>query len=129
MAAKKKTPGKKTNVRRPTARKTGRAQARPAKSASSSKSAGVSLTDVSPSFTVDDLDKSLAFYRDVMGFTIKDRWDRDGQLKAVELAAAGATFYIGQDDWNLGRHRTKGAGFRLYCSTTQDIDSLAKSIK
>jgi len=129
MAAKKKTAGKKTNVRRPTARKTGRADARPAKRASGSKSQGLGLTDVSPSFTVDDLDKSLAFYRDVMGFTIKDRWERDGKLVGVELAAGDATFYIGQDDWNLGRHRTKGAGFRLYCSTTQDIDALAKSLK
>src|SRR4051812_28056549 len=71
----KATPKKNTNRRRPTARKTGRASARPAKSA---RAQGLRLTEASPSFTVNDLDKSLAFYSNVMGFVVKDRWERDG---------------------------------------------------
>jgi uncharacterized glyoxalase superfamily protein PhnB len=127
MATKKKTTQKKkTNVRRATPRKAGRTSARPAKGA---KSQGLRLTEASPSFTVNDLDASLAFYRDVLGFVIKDRWERDGKLMGVELGAGAVTFYVGQDDWKKGRDRAKGEGFRLYCSTTQDIDALAATIK
>jgi uncharacterized glyoxalase superfamily protein PhnB len=35
---------------------------------------------------------------------------------------------IGQDDWKKGRDRKKGEGFRLYCTTTQDVDALAEGI-
>src|SRR5258706_15491280 len=98
MPAKKKiTPKKKTDMRRSTARKpSARAKARPAKKAEAK---GLRLTDASPSLTVNDLDASLAFYRDVLGFVIKDRWERDGKLMGVELGAGGVTFYVGQDDW------------------------------
>jgi uncharacterized glyoxalase superfamily protein PhnB len=36
---------------------------------------------------------------------------------------------IGQDDWQKGRDRKKGEGFRIYCTTTQDVDVLAAAIK
>jgi uncharacterized glyoxalase superfamily protein PhnB len=39
------------------------------------------------------------------------------------------TFWLGQDDWQKGRDRVKGVGFRIYCTTTQDIDGLAARIK
>ena len=47
----------------------------------------------------------------------------------VSLQAGGVTFMIGQDDWKKGRNRKKGEGFRLYCTTTQDVDALAKEIQ
>jgi len=36
---------------------------------------------------------------------------------------------IGQDDWQKGRDRRKGEGFRIYCGTKQDVDALAAAIK
>jgi uncharacterized glyoxalase superfamily protein PhnB len=87
------------------------------------------LRSAGPSFTVNDLQKSLAFYRDVLGFTVKDRWEENGVLHGVELVAGSVTFWIGQDDWKKGRDRVKGQGFRIYCGTTQDIDTLARQIK
>jgi predicted enzyme related to lactoylglutathione lyase len=38
-------------------------------------------------------------------------------------------FMVTQDDWKLGRDRVKGAGFRMFCSTSQDVDRLAAGIK
>jgi uncharacterized glyoxalase superfamily protein PhnB len=87
------------------------------------------LQEASPSFTVDDLEKSIAFYRDVLGFEVKQRWENDGKLMGVELAAGNVTFMVGQDDWKKGRNRAKGQGFRIYCSTTQDVDEIARDIK
>ncbi len=87
------------------------------------------LRSAGPSFTVNDIQKSLAFYRDVLGFTVKDRWEQDGALHGVELVAGRVTFWLGQDDWKKGRDRVKGQGFRMYCGTTQDIDTLARRIE
>jgi len=87
------------------------------------------LHSAGPSFTVDDLDKSLAFYRDVLGFTQKDQWMENGVVTGVELVAGNVTFWLGQDDWKKGRGRVKGEGFRLYCGTTQDVDALAARVR
>ena len=87
------------------------------------------LRSAGPSFTVNDIQTSLAFYRDVLGFTVKDRWEQDGALHGVELVAGKVTFWLGQDDWKKGRDRVKGQGFRMYCGTTQDIDTLARRIE
>jgi uncharacterized glyoxalase superfamily protein PhnB len=87
------------------------------------------MTSASPSFTVGDLEKSLAWYCDVIGFAVAERWEHDGKLMGVELRAGDVGFMIGQDDWKKGRDRRKGEGFRIYCETRQDIDSLARAIQ
>lgn len=87
------------------------------------------LTSASPSFTVNDIEKSMAWYRDVLGFTVSERWEDGGKLLGAEMAAGDVSFMIGQDDWKKGRDRIKGVGVRLYCTTDQDIDKLAARIK
>ncbi len=121
MAAKKKT---KRSASKSAAKK-------PKKAAPKKKTspAGLAITDVSPGMTANDLAKSLAWYTDVVGFTVEERWMRDGLLAGVSLRAGKATFMLGQDDWKKGRDRQKGVGFRLYCETTQDVDALAKKIE
>ncbi len=89
----------------------------------------LNMRSVSPSFTVSDVGKSLAWYRDVMGFEVAKRWEDGGKLMGAELSAGPTIFMIGQDDWKKGRDREKGVGFRLYCDTDQDVDALAKGIK
>jgi uncharacterized glyoxalase superfamily protein PhnB len=89
----------------------------------------VQLDAVTPSFTVNDVEKSLAWYRDVLGFTVKERWESDGRLAGVEVAAGKTVFMLSQDDWKKGRNRAKGEGFRLHCGTTEDVDHLADRIK
>lgn len=87
------------------------------------------LRSAGPSFTVNDIQKSLAFYRDVLGLTVKERWEQEGVLRGVELVAGSVSFWLGQDDWKKGRDRVKGQGFRMYCGTAQDIDTLARQIE
>jgi len=69
---------------------------------------GVSL---SPSLTVNDLEKSLAWYQDVVGFTVDRKHERDGKLRAVSLRAGAVRLLIGQDDGAKGWDRVKGEGF------------------
>ena len=87
------------------------------------------LRSAGPSFTVNDIQKSLAFYRDVLGFTPKERWEKDGALQGVEMVAGSVSFWLGQDDWKKGRDRVKGQGFRMYCETSQDVDAIAGRIR
>ena len=87
------------------------------------------LRSAGPSLTVNDIQKSLAFYRDVLGFVAKDSWEEDGALKGMELVAGSVRFWLSQDDFNKGRDRVKGLGFRMYCGTTQDIDALAARVR
>ncbi len=130
----KKAKKAKTNTRKSSAakatRKTAakRAAARRARP-KSVKSDTPHLRTAVPSFTVNDLARSLAWYCDVLGCVVKDRWEYEGTLRGAELGAGDVVFMIGQDDWQKGRDRVKGEGFRLYCSTDQDVDHLAGQIK
>lgn len=105
-------------------RKAKAAAAKPA-----AKTGGLKMTELSPSFTANDLAKSMAWYRDVLGFVVGERWEREGKLVGCELRAGSVGLMLGQDDWKKGRDRSKGEGFRLYCGTNQDVDALARAIK
>lgn len=87
------------------------------------------LRSAGPSFTVSDLETSLAFYRDALGFVPGQRWEENGQVLGVELLAGSVVFWLGQDDWKKGRDRVKGLGFRMYCATSQNIDALAARVR
>ena len=87
------------------------------------------LRSSSAGYTVNDIDRSVAWYRDVLGCVVVDRWEREGKLMGATLRAGKVDFYLGQDDWRKGRDRQKGEGFRLYCVTAQDVEALAAQIK
>src|SRR5918996_4911016 len=87
------------------------------------------LRSVQPSFTVDDLQRSLRFYTDALGFVVGERWEEGGQLRGVMLKAGACELGLSQDDWAKGRDRKKGEGMSLWCSTAQDVDALAARIK
>jgi uncharacterized glyoxalase superfamily protein PhnB len=81
------------------------------------------------SLTVNDLQASLHWYADLVGFKEDRRIERDGKLRGVALSAGAARIIINQDDGAKGKNRPKGVGFSLQISTTQDIDALARAIK
>jgi len=87
------------------------------------------LRTIAPSLTATDLQRSIAFYRDVLGFVVGDEWRSKGVLTGVELHAGAVTFMVSQDDFAKGRDRIKGVGTRYYCNTIQDIDRLASQIR
>jgi uncharacterized glyoxalase superfamily protein PhnB len=89
----------------------------------------LSATALGASLTVKDLRKSLAWYRDVVGFAVDREIERDGQLRAVALRAGSVRVLINQDDGAKGFDRTKGEGFSLMFTTTQSIDAIANGIK
>ena len=87
------------------------------------------LRSITPTFTVNDLQVSLAWYRDGLGFFVAERWEEGGRLQGVMLKAGACEFGLTQDDFTKGRDRAKGIGFRLWCSTTQDVDAIAARLR
>ncbi|MGD0484550.1 MAG: VOC family protein [Gemmatimonadales bacterium] len=84
---------------------------------------------LSASLTVKDLEKSLAWYRDVVGFTVDRKHERDGKLRAVALKAGDVRIMIGQDDGAKGWDRVKGEGFSLQITTDGSVDEVARRIR
>jgi uncharacterized glyoxalase superfamily protein PhnB len=84
---------------------------------------------MSVSLTVKDLQKSLAWYHEVVGFSIDRKIERDGKLRGVALKAGEVRMTINQDDGAKGWDRIKGLGFSLQISTDQNVDEIAQRIK
>ena len=86
----------------------------------------VQISAIVPTLTVDDLQKSIAFY-EALGFAIDERWEEQGTLRGVMLRAGTTQIGLNQDDWKKGRDRTKGVGVRLSISTRPGtVDEIAK---
>lgn len=87
------------------------------------------LRSLGVSLTVSDLERSVAWYRDMLGFTPGEHWEEDGQLRGVQMKAGSCDIMLGQDDFAKGRDRRKGEGFRVWVETAQDIDAIAARLK
>jgi uncharacterized glyoxalase superfamily protein PhnB len=86
------------------------------------------LKSTTPSFTVDDLHKSLAFYA-ALGFSVGEKWTDGDVLHGAMLRAGACEVGLSQDDWKQGRDRKKGVGFRVWFDTAEDVDALAGRVK
>jgi uncharacterized glyoxalase superfamily protein PhnB len=87
------------------------------------------LRSIMPVLTVNDVEESLAWYREVLGFYVAQEMKLEGKLMGASLKAGAAEILLTQDDFAKGRDRKKGVGFRLYCTTAQDVDELAEAIE
>lgn len=127
MAARKRKSARKAVKKRPAKRKQAAARAKDRRTKAAHPT--LRLRSANPGFTVNDLQRSLEFYRDVLGFHAGEPWMDNGKMMGIELKAGAMAFYLGQDDFKKGRDRLKGVGVRIYCATADDIDALASSIK
>jgi uncharacterized glyoxalase superfamily protein PhnB len=83
---------------------------------------------LSASLTAKDLRRSLAWYRDVVGFIVDREYEREGTLQAVSLRAGDVRILLTQDDGAKGADRVKGEGFSLMLTTSQSVDDIANRI-
>ena len=90
--------------------------------------ATLTAKSIMPGLTVDDINKSIAFY-EALGFTVAQRWEDNGTLLGAMLQAGTLQIGLSQDDWKKGRDRQKGIGTRLNIETTQSIDEIAARAK
>ena len=76
-----------------------------------------------------DLQKSLAWYQDVVGFSIDQKFEREGVLRSVAMRAGQVRVLLNQDDGAKGLERVKGEGTNYMFITSQSIDDVANRIK
>jgi lactoylglutathione lyase len=91
--------------------------------------ARLDLQNITPFLTANDLQASVAWYRDVLGFNVAEEYKMNDKVVGVRMQAGAVQLMLGQDDFAKGRDRVKGAALRFYCQTNQDIDALANAIR
>ena len=88
-----------------------------------------SAKELGASITVADLQKSMAWYRDVIGFEVQQQHERDGVVRAVALKAGDVRILLNQEDGARGWDRVKGEGMSLQFTMAGGVDELAAKIK
>jgi uncharacterized glyoxalase superfamily protein PhnB len=83
---------------------------------------------LSASLTVHDLQASLAWYRDAIGFRVEREFVREGELRSVRLQAGSVRLLLNRDDGAKGMDRVKGSGVSLMLTTRQSIDAVAARV-
>ncbi|MDQ2767488.1 MAG: VOC family protein [Gemmatimonadota bacterium] len=81
------------------------------------------------SLSVKNIQASLAWYRDLLGFGVSQRHEREGVLRAVSLKAGSVEILLSLDDGAKGTDRVKGQGLSLQLTTPQNIDEIAARIR
>lgn len=85
--------------------------------------------DLMASLTVRELEKSVQWYHDVLGFQVERRHEYGGRLVAVSLKAGRVELLLTQDDGAKGWDRQKGEGLSLQFTTLQSVDGFADRVK
>ena len=81
-------------------------------------SAAINATTLGCSITCKDLDASIRFYRDAIGFGVAQTYEHEGKVVAAVVGAGNISIVLNQDDGKLGWDRIKGQGFYLPVSYT-----------
>lgn len=85
----------------------------------------LSVQEFNVSLTCSDVQKSIRFYTEGLGFEIVHKMESEGEIQFVMLKAGTAMVGLGQDDFAKGKDRSKGIGLRVWLNTSQDVTALA----
>lgn len=93
--------------------------------------ASLNATTLGCSLTCKDLEASIRFYRDAIGFAVEQSFEHEGRVVAAVVSAGDIRVVLNQDDGKLGWDRVKGQGFYLQfnVATPADVDATAERIK
>lgn len=94
-------------------------------------SAGIDATTLGCSLTCQEIEKSIAFYRDALGFAVDMTFENEGKLAGAVISAGNIRMVLNQDDGKLGWDRVKGQGLYLQINVpgAADVDAAAARIK
>jgi uncharacterized glyoxalase superfamily protein PhnB len=93
--------------------------------------AAINATHLGCSITCKDLEASIRFYQDAIGFAVAQKFERDGKVVAAVITAGTIHIVLNQDDGKLGWDRIKGQGLYLQINVAglADVDAAAARIK
>ncbi|HYW31008.1 MAG TPA: VOC family protein [Gemmatimonas sp.] len=93
--------------------------------------AKIDVSALGCSITCTDIDASIRFYRDAIGFAVVQQFEREGKVATAVITSGNCQIVLNQDDGKLGWDRVKGQGFYLQFNvgTAADVDAAAERIK
>ena len=91
----------------------------------------INATNLGCSITCKDVEASIRFYRDAIGFAVGQSFERDGKVAGAVVVAGDCRIVLNQDDGKLGWDRIKGQGFYLQINVAgpTDVDAAAARIR
>lgn len=84
------------------------------------------LRTVTPALTVSDLEASISWYCDTVGFVVVQKWEEDGKIAGAVIEAGRVRLFLVQNA--EGSNASGLQMLQFYGSSAQDIDSLATAI-
>lgn len=90
----------------------------------------LNATVLSCSLTCKDLEASIRWYEAVLGFSVSQRYEREGKVVGAAIGAGDIAIVLNQDDGKLGWDRIKGQGLylQLNVKSADDVDAAAERI-
>jgi uncharacterized glyoxalase superfamily protein PhnB len=93
--------------------------------------AALHATTLGCSLTCRDVEASIRWYTDAVGFVAQHTFERDGKIAGAIIGAGDIRIVLNQDDGKLGWERIKGQGcyFQINVASAADVDAAAARIK
>ena len=93
--------------------------------------ATINATQLSCSITCKEVQASIRFWQEAVGFTVARTYENEGKLAGAVVTAGNCSIILNQDDGQLGWDRIKGQGFYLQINVASiaDVDATAARIK
>lgn len=81
------------------------------------------VQDLVPLLFVEDIERSLAFYRDQLGFHMTEKWEPDGKIAWCRLVRDGTALMLQQscEEDGPAAGRGRGVGFFFLCDDADAI--------
>ena len=98
---------------------------------SNTTAAVLNATTLGSSITCKDLEASIRFFRDGIGFGVEQTFEYEGKVVAAVVASGQCRLVLNQDDGKLGWDRIKGQGLflQINVASVADVDAAAPRIK
>ncbi len=90
----------------------------------------MSIKSCTPLLNVSDCERSLAFYRDVLGFEVASTWDEDGRIAWAELASGPVKLMLNGRGGDPG-HRFARPLYRdvVICLGVESVHALCAQLR
>jgi uncharacterized glyoxalase superfamily protein PhnB len=91
----------------------------------------LNATTLGCSITCKDVEASIRWYHEVLGFGVAQTFERDGKVAGAVIVAGDIRIVLNQDDGKLGWDRIKGQGIYIQINVAGlgDVDATAARIK
>lgn len=91
----------------------------------------MNIQRLAPLLNVEDVPRSIAFYREHLGFQVVSEWESGGRVRWASLEAHGIVLMLNEpDEICSGERRARGTyGDAVFYFTVDDVNALHRRLK